>query len=154
MIHENNFNVVVACQDIGGCQALTPVMLRLCQDGTEVSLYTVSARAAYFKMNSLNAHVLSGELLNQIDEILESRRPQAVLLGTSLGHSIEDDFVAACRRREIPTVAFLDSWNLYSERFSDPETGEFFKYCPDRICVTDTWARDEMLEEGFLKDKR
>lgn len=73
--------------------------------------------------------------------------PDIVLLGTSGGPSIEKE--ATLRwRGVVPTVAVLDFWSNYWQRFSGPD-GKDFRYLPDRVCVMDDIARDEMLAEGF-----
>ncbi|MBU2699179.1 hypothetical protein Ga0466249_000258 [Sporomusaceae bacterium BoRhaA] len=53
------------------------------------------------------------------------------------------------RMRHIPTLAFLDSWQNYSKRFSGVGLAERLAYLPDYInCINDIGQR-EMLAEGF-----
>lgn len=149
MISFEKFNLVAASQDIGGCQALAPVVEYLRQQKVKVNWYSIPARISYFQKKNIRVQILDPSSEKQVKTVLQFQKPNVVLLGTSLGPSLEHHFIVECRKKGIPTVAFLDSWVLYAERFTDPETGEKFKYLPDRICVTDTAAREEMIEEGF-----
>ncbi len=77
--------------------------------------------------------------------------PDIVLLGTSGGPSIEKEATVRWRG-VVPTVAVLDFWSNYWQRFSGPG-GKDFRYLPDMVCVMDDIARDEMLAEGFPPER-
>lgn len=49
------------------------------------------------------------------------------------------------RQNKVPSVAILDSWQYYEERFK--QNGKFI--LPDKICVMDEFAKKEMLGKGF-----
>lgn len=54
---------------------------------------------------------------------LSSLRPDLLLFGTGWQERIERPFVRYCKEHHIPTVAFLDHWSNYRERFGYPEAG-------------------------------
>lgn len=65
---------------------------------------------------------------------------QDVILGIQLSHSLN-----------IRSVAFLDHWELYRERFGYP--GSWKEALPDEIWVGDNYSLDIASKEGFPKDK-
>jgi hypothetical protein len=55
--------------------------------------------------------------------------------------------------RDIPSVAVLDQWQCYVERFSGPHGQDRLAYMPTAIAVMDDHARDEMIGEGFPSER-
>jgi hypothetical protein len=51
---------------------------------------------------------------------LEMLKPDALFFGTGWQDKIERPFVEHCKKHCIPTVAFLDHWSNYRERFGHP----------------------------------
>ncbi len=56
-------------------------------------------------------------------EQLGPLRLDALLFGTGWQERVGRPYVHYCKSRSIPTVAFLDHWSNYRERFGSPETG-------------------------------
>jgi hypothetical protein len=52
---------------------------------------------------------------------LEILKPDALLFGTGWQERVERPYVTYCKQHAIPTVAFLDHWSSYRERFGYPE---------------------------------
>ena len=52
---------------------------------------------------------------------LELLNPDALLFGTGWQERVERPYVTYCKQHSIPTVAFLDHWSSYRERFGYPE---------------------------------
>lgn len=79
-------------------------------------------------------------------------RPNTLVTGTSVvtahGGDLENRLRCAARALDIPSVAVLDHWCNYSARFTT-RGGTLRDALPDRICIMDTRARDEMLADGF-----
>ncbi len=70
---------------------------------------------------------------------LERLKPTALLFGTGWQEKVEHPYVAYCKTHHIPTVAFLDHWSNYRERFGYPQTG-WEKNCGDFTAVSDEKA--------------
>jgi len=70
-----------------------------------------------------------------------------ILTGTSMNSvMLEQQFVRWGRSHRYPSVAVLDAWVNYAERFVTADGG---RCVPDRIAVMDETARVEMVEAGF-----
>lgn len=52
---------------------------------------------------------------------LQALKPDALLFGTGWQERVERPYVAYCKQHAIPTVAFLDHWSSYRERFGYPD---------------------------------
>ncbi|PIR83416.1 hypothetical protein COU19_00445 [Candidatus Kaiserbacteria bacterium CG10_big_fil_rev_8_21_14_0_10_56_12] len=129
-------NVLVAAQDPGGANAVAPVAEALVRRGhTVVATVEGAARDVFLRRNL--------PLGNCND-------PSVVLLATSGGESVEKR-VTEQLRGTVPTIAVLDFWSNYWQRFSSPGTKDF-AYLPDVVCVMDTVARDEMIADGFAPE--
>lgn len=70
---------------------------------------------------------------------LEALKPDALLFGTGWQEKIERPYVIYCKKHTIPTVAFLDHWSSYRERFGYPQEG-WKENCGDFTCVADEKA--------------
>lgn len=53
----------------------------------------------------------------------------------------------------IPTIAVLDQWHNYRERFSGPNGTQMCEYLPDMICAMDESARQGMIREGIPAER-
>jgi hypothetical protein len=87
------------------------------------------------------------EISGVADRILEEETPDLVLTGTSLKPKLDGRFWAVAKERRIPTIALVDHWTKYSERFSD-DSGGRYAYLPDTIAVMDEVAREAMIRTG------
>jgi hypothetical protein len=70
---------------------------------------------------------------------LESFQLDALFFGTGWQVKSERPFVAYCKKNNIPTVAFLDHWSSYRERFGYPEEN-WEENCGDYTAVHDEIA--------------
>ena len=129
--------VVVSAQDPGGANSVVPVAEALMRRGEEVVARAEGAARGMFEAR----HIPSGT----------ESEPSVVLLGTSGGESIEKR-VTTEMRGKVPTIAVLDFWSNYWQRFSSPGVKDF-AYLPDRVCVMDDVAKEEMIAEGFPPER-
>lgn len=72
-------------------------------------------------------------------EQLEILKPDALLFGTGWQEKYERPYVAYCKKYNIPTIAFLDHWSNFRERFGYPETN-WEENCGDFTAVSDEKA--------------
>jgi len=141
---------VVVCGDAGGAAAVVPVVEVLRAEGN------VAVRALAYRQ-ACDVWARRGLPFEPLDECLSLddasdalRRPVASLLltGTSLNQvMLENRFLKAAREVSIPSVAVLDFWSNYTERFSDQEGR--LTCVPDRIAIMDEQTRADMVAEGF-----
>lgn len=61
--------------------------------------------------------------IGDADEQLEALSPDILLFGTGWQERCERPYVRYCKAHAIPTVAFLDHWTNYRERFGYPDEG-------------------------------
>lgn len=55
--------------------------------------------------------------------------------------------------RSVPSIAVLDQWQNYKERFSGPNGTDVCQYLPDIICVMDESARQSMVSDGLPAER-
>lgn len=77
---------------------------------------------------------------------LQSINPNILLFGTGWQEKIERPYVRFCKEHAVPTVAFLDHWSNYRERFGFPDGG-WEENLGDFTAVTDQKALS--LAESF-----
>lgn len=77
---------------------------------------------------------------------LQSINPDILIFGTGWQDKVERPYVRFCKEHTIPTVAFLDHWSNYRERFGFPDEG-WEKNLGDFTAVTDQKAL--FLAESF-----
>jgi hypothetical protein len=81
-------------------------------------------------------------------EQLETLRPDALLFGTGWQERVERPYVRYCKTHHIPTVAFLDHWSNYRERFGYPEA-EWEMNLGDFTALSDEKAFGLAVELGL-----
>jgi len=67
-------------------------------------------------------------------------KPDIILYSTGWQNHFEYHFLAYAKKHNLPTVAFLDNWTNYKERFGYPKKG-WRKNLPDFIAVHDEASR-------------
>lgn len=77
---------------------------------------------------------------------LQSINPDILFFGTGWQEKVERPYVRFCKEHTIPTVAFLDHWSNYRERFGFPDEG-WEENLGDFTAVTDQKAH--FLAESF-----
>lgn len=150
---KNRFKILAGCQDIGGCNAIYPVVRKLRASGHKVSLFASGHSARILRRKGKDFREVKRSDFGNVRAIFNRVRPDAVLLGTSLGFSLEDALVREGRKRKIKTIAVFDSWVNYSLRFADPANKKSLYYLPDFICVSDNFTRAQMQKERIPEEK-
>lgn len=137
----------------GGVRAFLPVYREL--PGARLALSTPVLSLAQGAQGAEGAEpiALNTEMTHEdISFVLDRIRPSVLVTGTSVPNSagghLEGLFRREAKKRKIPSVAILDHWCHYRERFREGED----LVLPDKICVMDERARMEMLEAGFPAD--
>ncbi|MDP3120744.1 MAG: hypothetical protein Q8N01_10035 [Sulfuricurvum sp.] len=76
---------------------------------------------------------------------LEVLKPDALFFGTGWQEKVERPYVAYCKEHGIPTIAFLDHWSSYRERFGYPDD-KWETNCGDFTAVHDEKALQLALD--------
>lgn len=141
--------IVAVAGDAGGASALAPVIQHLRAAGRGVAALAYrQAPAVWAEQGLAFEPVAEGTDEAAAGRRLRAARAGLLLAGTSVnGCDLERRFVAAARRCGLPSLAVLDFWSNYRERFADAK-GDLADL-PDRIAVMDEFARQEMIAEGF-----
>ncbi len=148
-----NLKIIAACQDVGGCNAIYPVVCSLRASGYKVNLYASSYSAKMLKKKNAGFREIEKKDFDNVHAIFDGVRPDIVLLGTSLGFSLEDALVEESRKRRIKTIAVFDSWFNYSLRFTDTVNRKNLRYLPDYICVSDDFVQAQMQKENIPEER-
>lgn len=144
--------ILVAAKDAGGCNAVLPVLRLLTDAGFSLAVYGDGPALHMFEKEGLSPQAISvEESVESVQSILATTEPSLVLTGNSWGESIENKFIGAAKRKEIPSVGVLDSWLLYDEKFGD--STDIWRYLPDRLVVMDDLAKDDMVGLGAPPDR-
>jgi len=140
----------------GSANAIAPVLKELIQDGRiDLTVIGYEFSKNVFDRNGIKYKELKdyGLSLNRVDELIDMERPDLVLTGTSMPDSaIEKRLIMASMKKDIASLAVLDFWGIYWQKFSDVEKGIKFCYLPTRIAIMDDITRRTMIEEGFPED--
>jgi len=146
------FRVVAVASDAGGANAVAPVIRALrVQEQVEVHALAHQSAATVWKDWRLSCERLPRAIPTSL-ATARLRDVSLLLTGTSAAPiDCEKKFIAAARASGIPSLAVLDFWSNYAERFSDAR-GRLI-YLPDRIAVMDTDARDAMIAAGIPPDR-
>jgi hypothetical protein len=135
--------VLVVAREPGAASALAPVA-RACA-ATVVAFD--SARMVFEREGLTVAGPTSDAPASVAHAYLAEIRPDVLLTGTSRQPlaALDDAWWRAARALGIPSVALLDHWIGYAERFT---LSRPFDAMPDIIAVMDDYARDRLVAVG------
>jgi hypothetical protein len=147
--------LLVFSADPGGAECLSPVMWLL-NNKTEILLLCKGTAARVFKRLGHQYINTDDMTFEAIKNIVEGHVVGGVL--TSASSLPENDMTEKmlwvwAKEKNIPSIAVLDQWENYINRFSGRGTGECMMFMPDKICVMDELVKSEMMRDGFLEDR-
>ena len=143
-----------AAQDVGGANALIPVIKEL-QRRSQVQVVVIACRKAVQVFYREGIEHRAIESLTGLDQgfmdiarrVLLQVAPDVLLLGTSWGASLDKVLVNIGHEQGVPSLAVLDMWSYYRERFADPASGEL---CfPTKVAVMDQLAFEQAMQAGL-----
>jgi len=148
--------ILIACNDPGGTMAVMPVIKSLLKQKDIISvIYGGVYASSVFKKDSIPCRLLpiiniGKQKLPVVENILKRESPDLVFTSTSFGKVVDNAFLYAAVKKDIPTFALIDQWCNYSARFKVySET----RALPDYIGIMDRSAQSEMLKEGFPRNR-
>jgi hypothetical protein len=141
--------LAAVCGDAGGAAAVAPVIEALQRRKlATVRLLAYRQACDLWVQRGLAFETIPDHFPAAATEVLRQVAPAVLLTGTSMNPLMhESRFIEAARDLGIPSIAVLDSWVNYSERFRLPEGHR--RTLPDRIAIMDERAMREMIAEGF-----
>ncbi len=109
--------IAVVSHDAGSSELLCTLIAQHRKDATwHIFAHPQSPMAIICERNALNFTPI-GNAAQQIEAI----KPEALLFGTGWQEKVELPYVTYCKNHSIATVAFLDHWSNYRERFGYPD---------------------------------
>jgi len=146
--------IVAVAGDLGGAAALMPVIQALSSSGRyDVQTLAYREAAGFFTKRGVPFRVLEESFCRtEASTLLRDQRADLLLCGTSVNEvELEKHLIDAANDRELPSVAVLDYWSNYAERFSGHDG--VLAHLPNRIAVMDENARAEMTDVGFEPER-
>jgi len=130
----NSKKILFVAQDLGGYKAILPVFKKMKGVySAELWLAGVSRDYAEGEFGDVD-----GMEKTDLTSMLEVFSPDIAVVGTSLGKSIDKTIIELMNG--LPTVAIVDFWAHYKERFDTPVSA---------ICVVDDSMERDMVDLGF-----
>jgi hypothetical protein len=142
--------IIIVGRQAGTANAFVPVIRALHESQKQLNLVVLGISHAYRAWRDNGVDTIKVESFAEAASILSKiRYPRFMLTGTSLEVADDAHFWDWARKRSISTLAFVDSWVNYWQRFSsDPQGSTRFDLLPDKIAVIDELAADRMKEAG------
>ncbi|MBK8505404.1 MAG: hypothetical protein IPL46_26315 [Saprospiraceae bacterium] len=136
--------IAIVSRQAGTANALKPVISHLLDEGYHLTLLAYSKSALCWQESRFS--FIEIDSFKKAKKYLDESEPSLLLTGTSL--EVEDDaaFWQWASSSQIPSIAFVDSWVNYWQRFTIGD--RHFNYLPDHIAVTDTLMKQRMIESG------
>lgn len=142
--------IAVVCGDPGGASAIAPVLKVFRERETvQVRLFAYREASKVWENFNMPFEIVKEDLtIDQAGDMLSEYQASLLLCGTSYNSvQLENRFIAATQKLNIPSLAVLDFWSNYVVRFQD--ASHKLTYRPDKIAVMDQLAFDEMSALGF-----
>ena len=139
--------VLVVARDAGAASALTPVVDELIAEGAvRPEIVAWGNARVVFEAEGLAVRWFAEEPEpGEIESLLTSIDTAIVLTGTSLRAELDGRFWAVAEAAGIPSLALLDHWKNYAERFT---VAAPFDILPTAIAVMDDVAAHELIALG------
>jgi hypothetical protein len=143
--------ILVVSHDIGGAQAIYPVVPKL-RRNRNLHVDVIAGGFAQKVFARLRRENTSEDWSDaKIDEYLDKNRPDLLLSSTSWKARLEQGFRNRARVRGIPSIVVIDFWSNYRMRWHDAT----YRYEDglDQVCVMDAQTAAAMEKEGYPIEK-
>ncbi len=148
--------VLSICHDAGGARAVFPVTNELSRQGITVQAVVAGPAESIWRKECPAVPAITVEdhlLLNEAESILLQGGVDVLLSASGLYNEVEHTFRQAARKAGVRSLAVLDSWLNYGERFERIANGRCVRCWPDRVCTLDRSSRDGLLKVGFSPEQ-
>jgi len=129
--------ILVASHDAGGAEVLS-AYIKKNQEKYDFVIFVSGPAEQIFRRKNINFHVVSIDL-NDIYLLCGKYRSVQYLLASTGWSQFEALFLSCARKLKIKTIAYLDHWVNYKERFGYPNL-DWHNNVPDEIWVGDQYA--------------
>lgn len=152
-------HILVLSRDRGSMQAILPVALSLSSvAAVKVSVVAMEVSRTLCERQGISAEYLPSEEFQDdpvgvIGALLKRYQPSLILSGSSpargpLPETPEQYAIVEGHRQGIPSVAVLDFWGMYHERFVAEGDQVSLDLLPDVLCVLDICCQTDLLALG------
>jgi hypothetical protein len=140
-------NIIAVAHDIGGAQAISPVISKLRRRADLRVIPVAGGFAQKVFARFLPENALTDWSGSEIDDFIDRNRADLLLSATSWKSALEQGFRNHARLRGIPSVVVIDFWSNYRLRWQHATYR--FEDSPDRVCVMDGQTAEAMNREGY-----
>lgn len=162
-VRSDRKRVLALSRDHGSVQSIVPVIAALKAKKYSVSLLLPQGRDGVAAMFGLTGETLDEQAFSALPEtyiakVFDEANAALLLTGTSLAirerpETPEQYAIREARRRNIPSVAVLDYWGMYEERFCSNDGCVDHKLLPDMLCVLDRRCQEDLFRLGVSPER-
>jgi hypothetical protein len=151
-MHPSNSNsILIYVEDPGSANYVAQFPERFTQNGWPTVLLAGGYAQEYIDRNK--CYFEAAESTATAREILQSRNPRMLLVGTSENpDSLGLGLIQEARSIGIETIGVIDAFSNAAYRFRG-NTDNALAYAPDWLIVTDSWTREAYINLGFPNEK-
>lgn len=143
---------IIIARQAGTANAFTPLIRILQGQGKKLLLLSFSAAYEVWIKESFATHLIS--CFAEAEQLLHQHAQAKVLLtGSSLVANEDAEFWHWADCNQLLSIAFVDHWVNYSERFSVNSDVRKFDVLPDKIAVIDQVASQGMIAAGCPENR-
>lgn len=149
MKQQKSKTIFIVARQAGTANAFIPLLEEL--KGSNFNVKTFAFTHAH---NIFAANKKASTLIENFDDFLLGNLPKPSFLLTGTSEYADEDhlFWQWAKQQGITSLAFVDSWIFYWQRFTPGNPGwSRFSYAPDFIAVIDQLMFDRMVESGCEK---
>ncbi len=142
--------IALFAHDAGGAEILLE-LLKASLHGGKFRIFSLADSPCYTLIKAKKLEHFWCEitpLKNDIEAKLSSFAPSIILYGTGWQNHLEYHFLAYTKAHNIPSIAFLDHWTNYRERFGYPEKN-WENNLPSFIAAHDQTSFDKAKDSGL-----
>ena len=140
--------VITLAHDPGGANAVAASVARLRGLGAIVEAYAKGPAIRQFQRLGVSCIPVTQEH----NSLFAKLTGDVLLTGTSKSDRIEKDGILWARKNQIPSIAVIDYWANYRQRFLEIDDLEAEPIFPDIITAIDEICAEEMVADGLPKD--
>lgn len=138
-MENSKLNIDVVAYDAGGAELLSSMVQHELDNYSWRLITPIDSPArVIFKRKNLSTLLYGTSAAEDIFDCWNRSKPNYLFCGTG-SNGFELPFIREARRREITSVAFLDHWINYRERFGYPES-DWINSKPDIFALSDNRA--------------
>lgn len=150
----NHCTIFIICCDPGAASDMSVITSNLIKKSTyKISIITTLYSKPYFKQLGIDTKLITDyKNIQNVENLFIGKKkifpwPDLIFTGTSWGEKFELLFIDFANKQGIPSIAWMDNWSNYSDRFITNSTTK--RIYPSIIAVTDEYARSQAIAEGI-----